>query len=42
MEEAEKAARRGLDINKKDGWAQHAVSVIRKPLNLMHLTIKCK
>ncbi|KGN51864.1 tetratricopeptide repeat protein 38 [Cucumis sativus] len=25
MEEAEKAARRGLDINKKDGWAQHAL-----------------
>ncbi|KAA0034370.1 tetratricopeptide repeat protein 38 isoform X1 [Cucumis melo var. makuwa] len=25
MEEAEKAARRGLDIDKKDSWAQHAL-----------------
>lgn len=25
MEEAEKAARTGLDINKKDSWAQHAL-----------------
>lgn len=30
MEDAEKAAKKGFDINKKDCWAQHAVSDINK------------
>lgn len=25
MKDAEKAAKRGFEINKKDGWSQHAV-----------------